>query len=176
MNTLAVWLLAASTAASPYHQKPVRPQPLVRVIPSDISVCPDDFPECHLTTVDNTLCTFLSELLDPLANSYKDNYNCDNREEGIYSCVNVLGRRKTDASVKTDYTYPYLIELAYNYERQLNRCLPRWRKSRFISEAGQSISYTFGKRVVILSIAPFEHGSVQYDRLTLTVRDPIRKR
>jgi hypothetical protein len=176
MSLLTVWLLAAAAAASPPRHERLRPQPLVRTVPGDISVCPEGFDDCHLTSVDSTLCAFLSELLNPLVDNFHDHYNCDNREEGVYSCVNVLGRRRTDTAVKTDYTYPYLIELADDYERQLDKCLPVWQKDRSLSGAGQSISYAYGNRVVVLSIVPFEHGGAYYDRLNLKIHAPVPKR
>lgn len=161
-------LLALPTMA----QAAGRPNPLVKTNPSDVSVCPDGFGECHLTVVDNTLCIFLSELFDPSVESFHDRYNCDNHEEGVYLCVNVLGRRLSDGEVRTDYTYPYLLELAGDYERQLDFCLAAWQKSRSIGDNRQSISYRLKRRSVTLSILPFESSTVSYDRLMLEIRDP----
>lgn len=146
--------------------------PPVQVVKGDVSVCPVEFGDCHLTLVDNSLCVFLAELLNPSTEQFRNMYNCDNREEGIYVCVNVLGRRQGDAKTRSDYTYPYLVELADDYERQLDKCLPAWKKQDAIDSAAQYILYSYDGREVALLIVPFERDGVRFDRLTLHIRDP----
>jgi len=146
----------------------------VRVFPGDVSVCPTGDGDCHLTLVDNVLCTFLSQLFDPKTENWTDSYNCSNREDGVYKCVNVLGARRVDGDIKTNYTYPYLLELAADYEVQLDRCLPGWTKTRSVAESGQSIAYARLRNRVLLAILPFDRGGKSYDRLTMEIRVSVQ--
>lgn len=172
---LWLWLLLALISGPAFGTRPAAAPP-VHVVAGEVSVCPDGFDDCNLTTVDNTLCLFLAELLDPSAEQYRDRYNCDNPGRGIYVCVNVLGRRQGDAKAGADYTYPYLIELADAYERQLDKCLADWKKQDAIDAAAQYILYSYDQREVALLIVPFERSGVRYDRLVLHIRDSVSGR
>ena len=169
--TLATSLVLVASLGQPAAaQTPPKEVAGIRVFPGDVSVCPTGDSDCHLTLVDSVLCNFLAQLLDPASENWTDSYNCTNTEEGVYVCLNILAARRIDAEIGTDYTYPYLLELAADYEVQLDRCLPSWSKSRSIENVGQSISYGRKDNIVALAILPFERSGKRYDRLTLQVR------
>lgn len=163
-------LLLIATGQPVFAQQASKIVAGVRVFPGDVSVCPTGDGDCHLTLVDNVLCTFLSQLFDPKTEDWTDSYNCSNKEEGVYRCVNVLGARRVDSDIKTNYTYPYLLELAADYEVQLDRCLPGWTKTRSVADTGQSITYARLRNRVLLAVLPFDRDGKSYDRLTMEVR------
>lgn len=113
----------------------------VRVFPADVSICPPNDGDCRLTLVDHSLCSWLAELLDPAMAEFHDAYNCLSSSPGIYVCVNVLTRQKTDARNGTHYTDPYLVELASLYEAELDQRLPKWSKARGLAGSGPGILY-----------------------------------
>ena len=163
-------LLLLATGQPAFAQQASKIVAGVRVFPGDVSVCPTGDGDCHLTLVDNVLCTFLAQLFDPKAENWTDSYNCSNKEDGVYKCVNVLGARRLDSDIKTNYTYPYLLELAADYEAQLDRCLPGWTKTRSVADSGQSITYARLRNRILLAILPFDRDGKSYDRLTMEVR------
>jgi len=175
MKLLSVSLLLLVMIGQPaFAGQPRKIVAGVHVFPSDVSVCPTGDGDCHLTLVDNVLCTFLSQIFNPKADEWTDSYNCTNKEEGVYRCVNVLGARRVDGDTKANYTYPYLLELAADYEVQLDRCLLGWTKTRAVADAGQSITYARPPNRVLLAVLPFDRGGKSYDRLTMEVRANVR--